>query len=162
MGQLIKNLLPATYIPELTSFFRLILFNYLVGNGDAHLKNFSLYRTPIDATYHLTPAYDLLSTKLHFPFESDTAVSLFADPATDPPAFSTLGYYSYDDFLEFGQRIGLPPSRVKKLLIDIVGHEAKIQKLIDCSFLPADLKARYAEVLAGRRQRLRYSLAGAG
>ncbi len=159
MGSLIRRLLPATYLPELTEFFRLLLFNYLVGNGDAHLKNFSLRRTPADKAYHLTPAYDLLSTKLHFPYESDMAVSLFADPTTDPPAFNALGYYSYDDFLEFGRRIGLPPSRVKKLLADIVGHETKIQQLIDRSFLPNELKVLYAELLADRRQRLRYSLA---
>lgn len=159
MGLLIRRVLPATYLPELTAFFRLLLFNYLVGNGDAHLKNFSLRRTPADGAYHLTPAYDLLSTKLHYPLESDTAVPLFADPTTDPPSFNALGYYSYDDFLAFGQRIGLPTSRVRKLLADIVGHEAQIQQLIDRSFLPEDLRARYAAVLAERRQRLRYSLA---
>lgn len=158
MGQLIRQALPSTYLPELTEFFKLLLFNYLVGNGDAHLKNFSLYRTAADEQYHLTPGYDLLNTKLHFPHESDTAVSLFADPTTDPPAFSALGYYTHDDFLELGRRLGLPLSRVKRLLANIVGHEAKIKALIDRSFLPANLKVRYAEVLADRRQRLRYSL----
>ncbi|MFD2785892.1 HipA domain-containing protein [Hymenobacter rubripertinctus] len=156
MGQLLRQLLPATYLPELTAFFRLLLFNYLVGNGDAHLKNFSLYRTTADGAYHLTPAYDLLSTKLHFPYESDTAVSLFADPDDDPPDFSALGFYTYPDFLALGQRLGLPLSRVRRLLTDIVSHEAKAQALIDRSFLPDDLKVRYAAVLADRRQRLRY------
>lgn len=159
MGLLIRRILPATYLPELTSFFTLLLFNYLVGNGDAHLKNFSLRRTPEDAAYHLTPAYDLLCTKLHFPYESDTAVPLFADPASDPPAFIALGYYTHDDFLELGRRLGLPPSRVRKLLADIVGHEEKIQALIDRSFLPDDLKVSYAAIVRERRQRLRYSLA---
>ncbi|UYZ65225.1 HipA domain-containing protein [Hymenobacter weizhouensis] len=158
MGLLIRRALPSTYLPELTAFFRLLLFNYLVGNGDAHLKNFSLHRTPPNKAYHLTPAYDLLNTELHFPYESDTAVPLFADPATDPPAFTALGYYTHDDFLELGRRLGLPLSRVRKLLADIVGHESQVQALIDRSFLPEDLKTAYAAVLAGRRQRLRYSL----
>lgn len=161
MGLLIRRLLPATYLPELSAFFQLLLFNYLVGNGDAHLKNFSLRRTLIDEAYHLTPAYDLLSTKLHFPYESDTAVPLFADPTTDPPAFNALGFYSYPDFLELGRRLGLPLSRVRKLLLDIVGHEAQVQQLIDRSFLPAELKVQYAATVADRRQRLRYSLAPA-
>ncbi|NVO83563.1 HipA domain-containing protein [Hymenobacter terrestris] len=156
MGQLIRQLLPATYLPELTSFFQLLLFNYLVGNGDAHLKNFSLYRTEADGAYHLTPAYDLLSTKLHFAYESDTAVSLFADPDDDPPDFNALGFYTYPDFLALGQRLGLPLSRVRRLLTKIVGHEAKVQALIDHSFLPEELKVQYAAVLADRRQRLRY------
>ncbi|TGE17209.1 HipA domain-containing protein [Hymenobacter elongatus] len=162
MGQVIRQALPATYLPELTAFFQLLLFNYLVGNGDAHLKNFSLHRTPHDEAYHFTPAYDLLSTKLHFPDESDTAVPLCPDPTNDPPAFDALGFYSHDNFLELGRRLGLPLSRVRRLLADIVQHEAKIQALIDRSFLPPDLQARYATVVAERRQRLRYSLAAAG
>jgi serine/threonine-protein kinase HipA len=161
MGLLIKQLLPATYLPELSAFFQLLLFNYLIGNGDAHLKNFSLRRTPTDEAYHLTPAYDLLCTKLHFPYESDTAVPLFADPTTDPPDFNVLGFYTYPDFLELGRRLGLPLSRVRKLLVDITGHEAQVQQIINRSFLPEELKVRYAAVVADRRQRLRYSPAPA-
>lgn len=159
MGLLLRRLLPATYLPELSAFFRVLLFNYLTGNGDAHLKNFSLRRTPADEAYHLTPAYDLLNTKLHFPYESDTAVPLFADPTTDPPSFNALGFYTYPDFLELGRRLGLPLSRVRKLLTDIVSHEAQVQQLIDRSFLPEELKVRYAAVVADRRQRLRNGLA---
>ena len=63
--------------------------------------------------------------------------------------------------MKLGIRLGLPPSRVRRLLADIVGHEAATQALLEKSFLPPDLRARYAATLAGRRQRLRYSLAGA-
>jgi len=38
---LIKKYLPA-YRVEMVAYFKLLLFNYLVGNGDAHLKNFSV------------------------------------------------------------------------------------------------------------------------
>lgn len=141
----------------LDEFFRLTLFNYLVSNGDAHLKNFSLYRLS-NGEYHLTPAYDLLNTALHVNDGNGLALDLFADEY-ETNSFQANAYLAYDDFLEFGQRIGLPPSRVKKLLADIVGHETQIQQLISRSFLPDDLKARYAEVVADRRQRLRYSLA---
>ena len=160
IARFIRRHLPAAYLPEVTLFFRLTLFNYLVSNGDAHLKNFSLYRLP-SGEYRLTPAYDLLNTDLHVQDGNGLALALFADDYATP-SFAANAYLAYDDFLEFGQRIGLPPSRVKKLLTDIVGHEAKIQQLIDRSFLADELKARYAAVLADRRQRLRYSLAGAG
>ena len=63
--------------------------------------------------------------------------------------------------MKLGIRLGLPPSRVRRLLADIVGHEAATQALLEKSFLPPDLRARDAATLAGRRQRLRYSLAGA-
>ncbi len=144
--------------PALDEFFRLTLFNYLVSNGDAHLKNFSLYRLP-SGDYQLTPAYDLLNTALHVNDGNGLALDLFADDY-ETPSFRDNAFLAYDDFLEFGHRLGLPLSRVRRLLTDIVGHENQVQTLIDRSFLPEDLKVRYATVLADRRQRLRYSPAG--
>ena len=48
-----------------------MLFSWLVGNSDMHLKNFSLYRPQRAAGYQLTPAYDLLSTKLVLPGDTE-------------------------------------------------------------------------------------------
>ena len=49
---------------EILKFFRIVVFNYLTLNDDAHLKNFSLINRG-DGEYHLTPAYDLINTSLH-------------------------------------------------------------------------------------------------
>lgn len=143
--------------PALDEFFRLTLFNYLVSNGDAHLKNFSLYRQP-SGEYRLTPAYDLLNTSLHLNDGNDLALDLFADDY-ETPSFAANAFLAYDDFLELGIRIGLPPSRVRRLLAEITGHEAAIEKLLARSFLPPDMQQAYAASLASRRQRLRDSLA---
>lgn len=159
IASLIQRFVTAVPV-ALDEFFRLTLFNYLVSNSDAHLKNFSLYRLP-SGEYRLTPAYDLLNTALHVDEGNGLALDLFAEEY-EMESFRANAFLAYDDFLAFGQRIGLPPSRVKKLVADVVVHEAKIQQLIDRSFLPDELKARYAAVLADRRRRLRYSLAGQG
>lgn len=45
------------------SFFELLLFNFIIGNADMHLKNFSMLEN-IDGSFTLSPAYDLLSTYL--------------------------------------------------------------------------------------------------
>lgn len=157
LGQLIRQYLPDAYVAELTLFFRLTLFNYLVSNGDAHLKNFSLYRQP-SGEYRLTPAYDLLNTSLHVNDGNGLALDLFADDY-ETPSFAANAFLAYDDFLELGIRIGLPPSRVRRLLAEITGHEAAIEKLLARSFLPPDMQQAYAASLASRRQRLRDSLA---
>lgn len=47
---------------DIVNFWEIVLFSWLTGNADMHLKNFSLYR-PVDR-YMLAPAYDLLSTAL--------------------------------------------------------------------------------------------------
>lgn len=144
----------------LDEFFRLLLFNYLVANGDAHLKNFSLYRLPERREYVLTPAYDLLNTSLHTNDGNGLAMGLFSDDF-ETPSFVANAFLAYDDFAEFGRRLGLPPRQAQKHLLNIVSHEAAAQLLLDRSLLPPELRARYADTLASRRQRLRYSLAGA-
>ncbi|MDJ0364286.1 HipA domain-containing protein [Hymenobacter sp. H14-R3] len=158
MARLIRQHLADSYVAELTYFFRLTLFNYLVSNGDAHLKNFSLYRQP-GGEYGLTPGYDLLNTSLHVQGGNGLALDLFADDY-ETPSFVANAYLAYDDFLEFGIRIGLPISRVRRVLADMAGHEAATEKLLARSFLPPARQAAYAASLASRRQRLRCSLAG--
>ncbi|RZK55829.1 MAG: HipA domain-containing protein [Hymenobacter sp.] len=159
MGRLIRRHLPGSYIAELTLFFRLTVFNYLVSNGDAHLKNFSLYRRADTGDYTLTPAYDLLNTSLHVQDGNGLALDLFAD-GYETPSFAANAYLAYDDFLTLGTRIGLPPSRVRRVLADLAGHEEATTKLLASSFLSAEMQAQYAASLEARRQRLRYSLAG--
>ncbi len=160
MAQLMRQHLPSNYVAELTLLFRLLLFNYLVSNGDAHLKNFSLHRRPDTGEYRLTPAYDLLNTALHVNDGNGMALELFADEF-ETPSFTANAFLAFDDFLAFGIRIGLPPSRVRRLLADAAGHENRIDKLLSRSFLSPEMQTQYAAGLADRRKRLRYSMAGA-
>jgi serine/threonine-protein kinase HipA len=51
------------------NYFEILLFCYLVGNADMHLKNFSLYKSVVGNI--LAPAYDLLSTKLVIPDDQE-------------------------------------------------------------------------------------------
>ena len=47
-----------------------MIFSWVVGNSDMHLKNFSLY-APNETDYILTPAYDLLNTLLVIPGDTE-------------------------------------------------------------------------------------------
>ena len=62
-GELIRRYLPAWKV-ETLKFFDLIIFNFLICNGDAHLKNFSVLETE-SGDFRLSPAYALINTKLH-------------------------------------------------------------------------------------------------
>ena len=56
-------------------FFERVVFNFIIGNGDAHLKNYSIsYKD--QETIRLTPAYDLVSSKLVIPDETDSALTI--------------------------------------------------------------------------------------
>jgi serine/threonine-protein kinase HipA len=55
-------------------FFERVLLNFILGNGDAHLKNYSIsYK---EDTIRLSPAYDIVCSKLVIPDEEDSALNI--------------------------------------------------------------------------------------
>jgi len=132
----------AAYIPALEDFYKRIILNYLIGNGDAHLKNFSLIRDYGRSDYSLSPNYDLLFTRFHLKEESDIAgLSLFQEYETE--AFGAMGYYTLQDFEEFAKLIGIPDKRVIKIFEFILSQTNKVYELIDRSFLSDNAKEAY-------------------
>jgi len=125
---------------EILKFFRLVIFNYLTLNDDAHLKNFSLINRG-DGEYHLAPAYDLINTSLHLAqpriFALDKGLFREGMHLTDT---RTVGRR---DFEEFGRRIGLADRLIKRE-IDLFSTASPLAKtLIDHSFLSDSLKRSY-------------------
>lgn len=55
---------------DLVRFFEMVVFSFLVGNSDMHLKNFSIL-TDLEGRVKLAPAYDFLSVKLFFPEDKE-------------------------------------------------------------------------------------------
>lgn len=151
IGLLIKRHI-ATSAIEVEKFFRLVLFNYIFSNGDAHVKNFSAMRTD-EGDHVLTPAYDLLCTKMHSHGEADMALTLFKDRFTE--AYDAHGFYTYDDFLEFGQLSGIKESRVVKIIEEFNGKEESVDRLVNKSFLRDDLKEYYMQTYKDKLTRLK-------
>lgn len=55
--------------------FEVVVFSYITGNNDMHLKNFSLIRN--NEQWFLSPAYDLLNVSLHLPEDTEeTALTI--------------------------------------------------------------------------------------
>lgn len=119
-----------------------ILYSYAVSNGDAHLKNFSLYRPDPAGPHVLTPAYDLLCTSLHIPNEARLALDLFKDGSVTK-AFEGYGFETYACFLELAARYGIPASRARALLRPFVETQPLVEALVQASFLSKDAKADY-------------------
>jgi len=70
--QVAKLILRYSTVPklDLVKYWEQVLFSWLIGNADMHLKNYSLY-APMGNEYRLTPAYDLLSTALVIPEDTE-------------------------------------------------------------------------------------------
>ena len=140
IGNLIKRYVAAS-IPALEKFFKLIVFNYIISNGDAHLKNFSLKRNEI-GEYMLTPAYDLMSTVIHTPHESDTALSLYEEDL-DSKFYQHYGFYGKPNFIEFANRLGILEKRAERILLEFIHKNNNVVELIQQSFLSEATKQKY-------------------
>jgi serine/threonine-protein kinase HipA len=140
IGSLIKRYVAAS-IPTLEKFFKLVVFNYVISNGDAHLKNFSLIRDE-KGEYQLTPAYDLMSTVLHTPSESDTALSLYVGDMNSA-FYQKYGYYGKPNFIEFAKKLGIVEIRAERILSEFINKKELAIELINQSFLTEVVKQKY-------------------
>ncbi len=155
MANLIKKYV-AAYSVEMEKFFRLVLFNYLFSNGDAHLKNFSLIETP-NGDMVLSPAYDLLCTRLHVS-DSDmaTADGLFSEDF-ETESFKVNAFYAFDDFMAFGIKIGIAQKRVEKIINFFQKDYPQTHQLIANSFLFEESQKMYSDLYFDKLKRFGYS-----
>ena len=125
---------------EIMKFFRIVVFNYLTLNDDAHLKNFSLIKDDGDE-YRLAPAYDLINTSLHLRMPRIFALDkgLFKEGMQ----LSDTRTVTRHDFEEFGHRIGLSERLIKRELNYFATEHPMAQNLINRSFLSEALKRNY-------------------
>ncbi len=126
---------------EKLKLLRLTLFNYLVGNEDAHLKNFSLIR--LNQKVQLSPAYDLLNTTIVMKVTEELALPLNGKK-NNLNRNLFFNYYAIDQ-LNLTERV-----------IDQVDQEFRSsidswKSLIEKSFLTEELKQEYWEVISQRR-----------
>ncbi|GAB3193661.1 serine/threonine-protein kinase HipA [Pontibacter aydingkolensis] len=151
IGELIKHIIP-TYQVELEKYFKLILFNYLFSNGDAHIKNFSVMHKN-EIGYVLTPFYDLLCTRIHLPHESDMALMLFKNNRFSS-TYENYGFYTYRDFEEFADILGIRPKRFQKIVESMLSNEKAIIAMVNASFLNQDIKELYIQSYFDKKKRM--------
>lgn len=151
-GMLIQKFVPAWRV-EIEKYFSLVVFNFLFSNGDAHLKNFSLLESS-SGDYFLSPAYDLINTKLHVD-DSTFALDkgLFANDYKSD-GYKKFGNPTKDDFTEFARRIGVDESRIEKLLNPFMEKQPLMERLVNSSFLTNANKRGYLLMYNTKRNHL--------
>ena len=129
---------------DVTNFFEAVLFSWITGNNDMHLKNFSLYE-PQDGTIRLTPAYDLLNAAI-------------LNPKDDEELALTLNgrkkRLKRSDFIAAGETMGIDPKIVDRLIGKYVRLHPRMSEFIGQSFLDEELKNRYNEMICERMSRI--------
>lgn len=141
-----KAILQYSSMPKMdvTNFFEIILFSWITGNNDMHLKNFSLYE-PQDGTIRLTPAYDMLN-------------AVILNPKDDEELALTLNGKKKRlkrlDFISSGLTMGIEQKTIERLIQKYVKLLPKIEELIDRSFLSDEFKDKYLNLINERIGRL--------
>ena len=143
--QIAKTIVQYSSTPklDLTNYIQLLLFCFVTGNNDMHLKNFSLYR-PSEG-YLLTPAYDLLNVAIANPKDQEELALSLSGRKTK---------LRLNDFLIAAKTMGVEENVVLRLIEGLQRTLPKWQTLIRHSFLSEDMKTAYEELITSRLNRL--------
>ena len=129
---------------DVTNFFEVILFSWITGNNDMHLKNFSLYE-PIDGIIRLTPAYDMLNAVILNP-KDDEELAL--------PLNGKKKKLKRQDFILSGMTMGVGQKTIERLILKYAKLLPEMAEVIDRSFLTDEFKDKYYRVIHERIGRL--------
>lgn len=142
---LLKKHVPA-YAVEAPKLLKLILFNYLISNGDAHFKNFSLIETPL-GDFKLSPAYDLLNSRIHID-DADFALSEGLLPSA--LAKGKVG----EQFRILTREAGMDARIIEALLVSLADKTKAIEVLVQASFLDEKTKRNFLQGYQARVKKL--------
>jgi serine/threonine-protein kinase HipA len=122
-------------------FLRILIFNFLTGNGDVHLKNISLLETS-DGDMMLSPSYDLMNTKIHIK-DNLLALNLFKELEQTSLPLGEKYIYKKRDFIDFGLRLNIREPVIIKIIDLFSIKESEILSMVDKSFLSDEARRLY-------------------
>lgn len=127
---------------DLARFFRRIVVFALIGNCDAHLKNFSLLETP--AGLRLSPAYDVVNTAIYEGYDQTFALSIGGKAIP-------LETVTRDLLDKFGAVIGVPGKAVEQAFAEVKRGVRKAASILEPppGEGPDGFKTRYREIVSG-------------
>lgn len=131
---------------DLANYFELVVFNLVIGNADAHLKNFSLLERP--EGLRLSPAYDLVNTLVYSEYERHVALEIGGRKLP----FDVLDRSVVE---RLGTEIGLPANAVRQTLDRLAKAFAKAKAIqFPAHVQPDDFRLLYADVVHENARRI--------
>lgn len=127
---------------DITELFLRIVFSFVTGNSDMHLKNFSLIEDKIGSgLYKLSPAYDMLPVNVIIPTDKDQMALTLNEKNRN---------LRRNDFLILSENLGLDKKIAKKLIDKVISLKDKYLELCEESLLTNDFKKRFSNLLIQR------------
>ena len=147
--ELMRNYLPS-YKVESLKLFKLLVFNYLFSNGDAHLKNFSIIETPL-GDFKLSPAYDLLNSRIHI---DDKDFGL--EEGLLPKSFAQGSIAK--QFQSLAKHAGIPEKQSNLIMGLMISKSDSVKTMVLSSFLKEKIKKNYLQLYQYRLNKLTKSV----
>lgn len=145
-GNIIKKYSSRSGLDMSELFYRLV-FSFIVGNSDMHLKNFSLIESESGSgEYHLSPAYDLLPVNIIMPEDKEE----FALPINGKKR-----NIHRKDFLIFAAGCGIAKLAAEKMIEQLVSMTPVFIEMCRNSLMPQDMKEAFIELVDKRVSALR-------
>jgi serine/threonine-protein kinase HipA len=136
----------STYKVEAPKLLKILIFNYLFSNGDAHFRNFSLIETPM-GDYRLSPAYDLLNSRIHID-DKDFALDDGLLPRNLAQGKIRM------QFSKLADNAGIGGDLFIEMLALMLSKSEQVEKMIGASFLDLSTKREYWQSYQGRLKQL--------
>jgi serine/threonine-protein kinase HipA len=134
------------YKIEAPKLLKILIFNYLFSNGDAHFKNFSLLETSM-GDFKLSPAYDLLNSRIHIEDRN------FALEDGLLPRKLAQGKIRRQ-FAIVAEHAGINEKIFNDILTLMISQSHLVEKMIFSSFLNKETKRNYWQSYQGRLKQL--------
>ncbi len=127
---------------DMSEFFVRLVFSFIVGNSDMHLKNFSLIETAeASGEYILSPAYDLLPVNANMPMDKEQLAL---------PMNGKKMNLRKKDFLVFAENCGISRQTAQKIIQKLVSFVPKWLDMCDESLLSEELRERVKNIIKER------------
>ncbi len=131
---------------DLSELFLRLVFCFLTGNSDMHLKNFSLIETEAESSiYVLSPAYDLLPVNVIMPEDKEEFALTLNGKKNN---------LRRKDFLTFAKAAGVPENAAEAMIRKMLNEVPKWKNMCEDSLLPDQMKKALNELMQYRAGRL--------
>ena len=124
---------------DMTEMYMRIVFSFIVGNSDMHLKNFSLIETSAGSgRYVLSPAYDLLPVNIIMPEDrEELALTLNGKKRN----------IRKKDFIIFSEKCEINKAAAEKMIRRLIEMHDVFIEMCRASFLPDEMKTALCELI---------------
>jgi serine/threonine-protein kinase HipA len=132
---------------DLADFFERVVFSFIIGNGDMHLKNWAILTSREDKKpfIRLAPCYDFVASRLYIHNEDETALTLRG----------RRNRLTRTDFESLASALQIDPRAAGKMINRLIDAKERLLDLVNAAGFPQERRQAFGDLISARTERLR-------